>query len=74
MSWLEYSSTYHMLLDRGRIDEARKLVLRWDQSRFGPPDEPTRKAIETNNDLEQLERLSDRLLDVSSWTELLAPS
>jgi hypothetical protein len=72
MSWLEESSTYQMLLDRGRIDEARKLLLRQGQIRFGPPDVPTRTAIETLKDLERLERLSERLLDVSNWCELLA--
>ena len=71
MSWLEESSTYQMLLDRGRIDEARRLVLRRGQKRFGPPGEETRKAIEAINDLDRLERLSDRLLAVSSWAELL---
>jgi hypothetical protein len=71
MSWLEESSTYQMLLDRGRIDEARKLVLRQGQTRFGPPGEEPRKAIEAINDLDRLERLSDRLLEVSSWSELL---
>jgi hypothetical protein len=69
MSWLEDSSTYQMLLDRGRIDEARKLLLRQGQIRFGPPDAPTRTAIET---LKDLERLSERLLDALSWAELLA--
>jgi hypothetical protein len=69
MSWLEASSTYQMLLDRGRIDEARKLLLQLGRIRFGPPDAPTRTAIET---LKDLERLSERLLDALSWAELLA--
>jgi hypothetical protein len=57
-----------VFLDEGMVHEARKLVLRQGQARFGPPDEPTRKAIEA---LEELEPL-DRLLSVSSWAELLA--
>ena len=37
MSWLEESSTYQMLLDRGRIDEARRLVLRLGRNASGLP-------------------------------------
>ena len=72
MSWLEESSTYQMLLDRGRIDEARRLLLLQGEIRFGPPDGPVRTAIDSLGDLEQLERLSRRLLATTSWSELLA--
>ena len=56
----------------GRIEGARALILRQGQARFGPPDEPTRTAIEAINDLERLERLSDRVLTATTWAELLA--
>ena len=50
----------------------RDLALDLGESRFGPPDESTRKAIESLKDLDRLERLAKRLLTVSNWTELLA--
>ena len=53
--------------------EARRLLLLQGTVRFGPPDEPTRATIEGMSSIELLEPLSIRLLEVSSWHELLAP-
>jgi hypothetical protein len=72
MDVLRESSAYELFLDEGMIHEARKLVLRLGQARFGPLGEETRKAIEAIEELEPLERLLDRLLFVSNWSELLA--
>ena len=43
------------------------------RKRFGEPDAPTAAALQAITDLDRLEALSDRLLDVASWQELLAP-
>jgi hypothetical protein len=79
------SSTYQAILDEGRSEgielgrsegslaEARRLLFLQGTVRFGPPDTPTRAAIEGMNSIELLEPLSIRLLEVSSWDELLAP-
>jgi predicted transposase YdaD len=40
--------------------------------RLGPPDAATSSALETVTELGQLERLLERLPDVSTWQELLA--
>ena len=40
--------------------------------RFGPADSSTRTAIEQITDLSQIENLHERMLEVSSWNELLA--
>ena len=66
------SSTYQAILDEGRLEEAQAIVLRQGRKRFGPPDARTSAAIESITDLERIEQLSERLLDVSSWDELLA--
>jgi hypothetical protein len=42
------------------------------KKRFGPPDEETTAALNAIADLPRLEDLTDRLLDVDSWQELLA--
>ncbi len=72
------SSTYQAILEEGRsegsVTEARRLLLLLGTARFGPPDEPTRAAIQGMNSIELLEPLSIRLLNVSSWNELLASS
>lgn len=61
-------------LQEGRTEEARTIVLRQGIKRFGQPDEKTRKSVTELDSLAELERLSDRLLDVESWEDLLAPS
>jgi hypothetical protein len=76
---MKESSMYQATLEEGRsegrsegrIAEARRLLLFVGTVRFGPPDEPTGAAIEGTNSIELLEGLFIRLLNVSSWHELL---
>lgn len=68
---MEESDTYMELIERGQLKEAKRIVLRAGQKRFGPPPEGARAAVEGTTDIEWLERLNDRILDVSSWRELL---
>ena len=49
----------HTLLRQGRI-------------RFGVPDSATEDAVRAIGDLERLGRLSDRMFEATSWTDLLA--
>jgi hypothetical protein len=65
------SDTYLAILDEGRVEEARKIILRLGRKRFGPPDESSLAFLNALSDPEKLEALSERLLDVSSWQELL---
>jgi hypothetical protein len=70
-------SSYYRLavkegLKQGKIEEAQRLILRLGQTRFGPPDAEDRAAIEAIQDVDRLEQLSERLLTVASWAELLA--
>jgi predicted transposase YdaD len=57
----------------GRVDEARAAILRLGSKRFGQGDEGVRKKIEAIDDIDQLNFLLDRILDTSTWDELLAP-
>ena len=50
------------------------ILLRQGSKRFGSPDARAREAVEALADIDRLERLTERLLDVSSWDELLATS
>jgi hypothetical protein len=63
-------------LIEGRVGEAQRLLLRQGGIRFGPPDEATRAAVEAIGDLDRLERMSDRILDMSlhDWNGLLGTS
>lgn len=65
------SSTYLGILDEGRLDQARKTVLRLGQKKFGPASGEVVTTVNGIEDLGRLERLEEGILDVSSWSELL---
>jgi hypothetical protein len=65
------SDTFLAILDEGRIDQARKSVLRQGQKKFGPPTDEVVTTVNGIAELERLNRLQDRILDVSTWQELL---
>jgi predicted transposase YdaD len=73
------SDTYQAILEEGwekgwqkGLSALHRTLLRQGRKRFGEPDEDTRQAICAIRDSERLEELSERLLDVSTWDELLA--
>ncbi len=55
----------------GRSEEARDIILRQGSAKFGTPDSGIRAALNEVTDIECLEALTVRLLQVSSWQELL---
>jgi hypothetical protein len=69
---MEESSTYQYIVAKGALKGAKRLLMLQGQKRFGQPDADSLAAIETITDVERLEQLGQRLLDVSSWQELLA--
>ena len=69
---MKESSTYQYILEEGRTEEARKILLRHGTRRFGIPDAPAQQAIENITSVEILETLIDRAADVESWSELPA--
>ncbi|MCS6861010.1 MAG: DUF4351 domain-containing protein [Abditibacteriales bacterium] len=75
---MKESVTYQAILEEGRTEgktrEARTILLLQGTKRFGPPSEETRAALEAITSVERLEYLAQRLLDVSSWEELLGES
>lgn len=66
---MEASSAYQRLIARGE----RKILLQLGRKRFGPPAAETLARIEALDEPAEVERLCDRLLEVSSWEELFAP-
>jgi hypothetical protein len=56
---------------KGKITGAKKLLIHMGRARFGRLDKATRVKIESINDMERLEDLSVRLLNVASWADLL---
>lgn len=51
----------------------RKALLRGGQKKFGPPDERTRAALDSINEPERLQLLTERLVDAATWEEWIAP-
>ena len=70
------SVTFQAILEEGeqtgRIKELHRMILRLGRVRFGEPDEAIRNQIEAIRDIVVLEDLSERLVVVSSWDELMA--
>ena len=64
---MKESTTYQAIL----ADEAKRILLRMGTKRLGPPDAHIRAAIEAIMDVDRLEQLTERLLDVSGWDDLL---
>ncbi len=57
---------------KGRIEEAKRLLVRQGQKRFGPPTSSVKAKVESVVNLAKLEKLADKILDVQSWDELIA--
>lgn len=55
----------------GRAEGVQRVLLCQGRKKFGEPDEATRLALAGITDLEHLDRLSERLLEVATWQELL---
>jgi predicted transposase YdaD len=55
----------------GRIDEARQAVLQLGRKKLGQPNEGVRTRIAAIADVDRLNFLLERILEVASWDELL---
>ena len=77
---MKESVTYQAIIEEGRVlgveagrtDEARRILLAQGTKSFGKPSAKVRKAIGAISEPAVLEGLATRLLDVESWSELLA--
>jgi hypothetical protein len=58
---------------QGYLNGVAASLVRLGCKKFGPPGERVEAAIGAITDLDRLRDLIDRVLDVSSWDELLAP-
>ncbi len=65
------SDTFDMIVEEGQVKQAKRDILRVGQKRFGPADGAATERINATSDLEWLERMHDRLLEATTWQELL---
>jgi predicted transposase YdaD len=78
--WMKDSDTYLEILEegeakglvKGRVAEAKRFLLLLGRKQFGIPDRATKAALEAITDPQRLEQLGERVLEASSWQELLA--
>ncbi len=78
---MKESSTYQAILQEGRLEglsegalvEAKKVLRLLGDDALGVPDTRTTAAIESINDLAQVEDLLLRVRSATSWQELLGP-
>ncbi len=57
---------------QGRVSEVRSLVLRLGTKKLGEPGTQVRRRVEAMDDPERLELMAERLLDATSWDEVVA--
>jgi hypothetical protein len=66
------STTYQYILDEGRTEARRAVLLDLGGQRLGPPDEAVRATVNGIDDPERLARMVHRVLQAASWQDLLA--
>ncbi len=71
---MEESTTYQAIIAKGELREIRKAILRLGIKRFGNPEASVESTLNNIVELERLERIHERVLDVQSWQELLLDS
>src|SRR5208283_229539 len=73
---MKESVTYQKILREGRaeglVEGERRILRRLGGKRFGKPNAQIEAKLDAIADLERLEQLSDRVLEVTTWDELLA--
>jgi predicted transposase YdaD len=76
---IEESSVYQEIFAKGkaegraegRLEQAREILLRQGSKELGRPGKKVQKAVAAMTDLERLHILQDRVLDATSWDEVL---
>jgi len=70
---MEDSVTYQAIVRKGKIAGLQEMLLRQGRKKLGAPTEPAEAAVKAIKDVELLETLAERMLDATSWGELLGP-
>jgi hypothetical protein len=68
---MKESDTYMAIIDEGREEEARSVILRQGRMRFGAPDEAITTRLTAITDLDRLHRIEERMFAATSWQDLL---
>ena len=69
---MEESSGYQLIMERGEQKALIRIILKQGRRKFGEPDSATLALVERLTDIDRLQALTDRILDVTTWQELLS--
>jgi len=69
---IRQSLTWQASIRRGEVQGLKRALLLQGTLKFGPPDETAQFLLTGQTELEQLERLVERMLVANNWGELLA--
>jgi predicted transposase YdaD len=58
----------------GKLEEAMRILVRQGRKRFGPVKADIKSQIESISELDRLEQLIDRVLEATSWDDLIRES
>jgi predicted transposase YdaD len=65
------SDTYQAILDEGRLEDAKTVLLLQGNKRFGPPSDAVKAALDAIEDVGRVHQLLVQLLDATDWQQLL---
>jgi len=72
---MQDSSAYQLILnegmEKGQILHGHRTLLRQGKRRFGPPSAANKAALLAITNLARLDRMTDAILIVANWDELL---
>jgi hypothetical protein len=70
--FMQESSAYDVLVEEGEVKALRETLLRLGRKRFKSADQSIEASVNTITDLDRLKRMTERLLEVTTWQELLS--
>ncbi len=68
---LEHSPSYQKIVAKGEVKSLREIILRMGTKKFGKPSAKVQREVTAITSVERLLELSERILDVATWRELL---
>ncbi len=68
---MEESVTYQAIVEKGMIKDRQAVLLQQGRKKFGAPPSSVEGAVRGIVDMDRLVQLTDRVLEVDSWQELL---
>jgi hypothetical protein len=69
---MQDSAAYDVMVEEGAIRQARRTALRLGTRRFGTPSPQSEQELNSIDNLERLDRITDAIPTAQSWHELLA--